>query len=640
MLNRPDGEDRCMNRAPGSGVAAFLAVLLLCGSLARAQEQPAAGGDLNYRPQPESNARGTPPGQGNVQGWTTQNPDGSQSFHFERSWSYGNRPGQAQPAAPGGQPGMQAGGQPPPGQQPGWQGAGQPQTSPWPQGGAPQGPPQSWPGGAGYGQPQQPWGGAGPQAGSPYGWPGQQGWQGQQPYAQQPSHGTGAPPQLEVSLQEGSAYIHQNLVLVLEVVSDLTLSTISVDLPQTERVILREIGEASAKFRTKGNRREIVNRLHYLLTPVQEGEIEIPALRVSGKNEKGQDYQASAKGPLRLKVLPSDPSVNPWLPLKDLALSAHLLNDNEVAEGQPITLVVEQVAEGMTGGQLPSLEHKLRSKLHRLYREKTETDGRISTEGKLIGKRVDHFTLVPQKGNQVQIPAVSVDWWNAVKNRKETAIIPGRLLGGGELLGDLKDKIQDIQQSGVLSWRFWLPLLIVAFAVGFYWRWLWARLRPVSRVIGVWAAAVTYPLRRRLRYWSERFAPRRLLHQGRRWFANSLPRPFRLWYCVRAADQEQDPDDWAQVLRFLLNRRLGISAQRPMAQLAEDIIALHRGANPEQVRQLMRELEAGLFSQNGQVRDFRQWKKAFKRQIRPSPLRLLRFSRRRGLNRLPELNPV
>ena len=595
-----------MNRVPGSRLALFIVALALFGQLsfgpAWGESAPKSGIGFNYRPQPETNARGTypsMPGEGSGYSWSSENPDGSRSFQFGRSWSYGNRPPQSAP-------GQAA--------QPGWQGGMPNQQQPW-QGGP-------------YGQQQ-------PAQGTPA-WPGQQGWQSQQPYPQQqPSYGTGSAPRLEVTLQESNAYVHQNLVLTLEVISDITLSTVSVDLPQTEAVVLRELGDTTAQFRTKAGRREIVNQLHYQLTPMQAGDIEIPPLRVSGKNEKGQDYQATAEQSLRLHVLPPDPSVRPWLPLKDLALSAHLLNDEKIAEGQPLTLVVEQKAEGMTGAQLPSLENKLHSKYHRINREKTETDGRISTDGKLIGKRVDHYTLVPQKGNRVEIPAVSVDWWNAVKNRKETAIIPGRLLGSG----DLSEKLADMNLSGSISWHIWIPLLFVAFVAGLFWRWLWARSRSLGKPVGRWAGTVSYPLRKELIRLSEKLSPRRQMHRLRRWIANSLPRSFRLWYCVRSADQEQDPDDWAQVLRFLMNRRLGISAQRPMTQLAEDIIALHRGANPDKVRDLMLELEAGLFSKGGAVRDFSQWKKAFKRQIRPNPFRLLKVSGLRRRSRLPELNP-
>ncbi len=587
-----------MNRGPGKTLRGWIATsAFLLPLLAAAQPLP-GNPSLNFRPQPESNARGVYPQAPPLQtrNWATQNPDGSRSFH--QSWNYGYPPGY--PAAPQQAPPATA-----------------PTTAP-----AGAQPPQSaWPGGAppyGYGQPQQPWvsGFAAPQAPS---WPGQsspqQGWPGGYGGAQNPSwpspapaaHAATAQPRLEVRLADHRAYVHQKLILTLEVISESNLRTLAVELPQSDEVVLRELGETTAESRNRGGRREIVNRQHYQLTPVE----------------------------------PADPSVRPWLPLFSLELDARLLNDEKVAEGEPLTLVLEQTAEGMSGAQLPSLEGQLKSPHHRIYREKTETEGRIDKSGKLIGRRMDRFTLVPQEGNRVQIPAVRVDWWNAERRRKETAIIPARLLGSGELFDDLSEKFTDMPFAG-LGWVFWVPMILFAFFAGLYWSWVWARSRSLSQGLRNWLGLVLHPLSSRVQPLAAKLSPQRQLHRVRRLFANLLPRSYRLWYCVRAADQETDPDDWAQVLRFLLNRRLGITAQRPMAQLAEEIIRLHRPKRPDELRHLLRQLEAGLFGDHPAISDFARWKRAFKRQIRPNPLRLLLMRvRRTGSNphQLPALNP-
>lgn len=616
-----------MNHAPGKPMRSYLLLLLLLPLLLQAQPFT-QGEELNFRPQTDTNARGVFPPPVQRQSWSTQHLDGSRSYH--QSWSYGQAPaypGQpspsAAPAAPAQAPSAPQGGRAatsPPGfghrQQPWGAGFGPPQQPPsWP-GQSSQQP--SWPGG-GYAAPHLP------------GWPGQS-------FAQ--DRGSVTQPRLEVRLAETRAYVHQNLVLTLEVISDANLSTLSVELPQTDAVVLRELGDTVAESRTRNGKREIVNRQHYQLTPLQSGSIEIPPLSVTGRMSSGSDYSTSAQAPIRLSVADADPSVRPWLPLRNLDLDARLVNDEQVAEGQPITLVLTQTVEGMSGAQLPSLEAQLRSPHHRIYREKTETDGRVDQQGRLIGSRIDHFTLVPQQGNRVQIPAVRVDWWNTDKQRKESALIPARLLGSGALFEDLSEKFSDIPFAGTKGWLFWLPMLLFAFLAGLYWSWVWARGRSLSQALRNWLGLVLHPLSSRLQPLAAKLSPQRQMHRIRRLFANLLPRSFRLWYCVRAADPENDPDDWAQVLRFLLNRRLGITAQRPMAQLADEIIRLHRPNRPEELRQLLRELEAGLFSDGAQIKDFAHWKRRFKRHIRPNPLRLLRFSLGGSRRQLPALNPT
>ena len=129
------------------------------------------------------------------------------------------------------------------------------------------------------------------------------------------------------------------------------------------------------------------------------------------------------------------------------------------------------------------------------------------------------------------------------------------------------------------------------------------------------------------------------MHIVRRWIADSLPRSARMWFCVRNADNEQDPDDWSQVLRFLVNRRLNLSSNLPMSKLADCIIEIHPWADADKIRALLRELEATLFS-DYEIKDFNRWKKEFKQQVRPH---LFRWQQRRQhkstTTTLPELNP-
>lgn len=476
-----------------------------------------------------------------------------------------------------------------------------------------------------------------------YGQPSMQSWGNQPPGTQ--SHTAATHPKLELHLKHTKAFVSQNLVLEAEVISPEATSQLDLQLPHIEQAVLLPLAENadtpwSAEIIKRQGKQFFRYKSFYQLTPLQAGHMSLPPLGISGKLANGQSFEERAAQGLELGVLPDDTSVRPWLPLANLELSANLHGDERIAEGQPISLVIEQSAEGMSGSQLPSVEAQLRSPRHRVYREKTEVKGRVDTQGRLIGSRIEHFTLVPQKGNRVQIPALRLDWWNTVRGRKETAIIPSRLLGGGDFSEELRENFIGSPLAAVQSWLFWLPLVLFAFVAGLYWSWVWGRGRQFRSGFARWFGLVFYPLTSRLEPLAYKLSPRRHLHRLRRWFANLLPRPYRLWYCVRAADNEQDPDDWAQVLRFLLNRRLGISAQRPMAQLAEDMIALHRVPNPQRLCQLMQELEQGIYGHETRIDDFKGWKKAFKKQIRPRPLRQLfsAWHRHRGAE-LPALNP-
>lgn len=451
-------------------------------------------------------------------------------------------------------------------------------------------------------------------------------------------------PYLETHIESTRAYVHQNLVVTVKVVSTANLRTADAEMQDNDDAILRQLGDITVDTRTRQGKKEIVNTIYYLLTPLRSGDIELEPLHIIGIMDSGTGYEISYDAvdsrPIHLTVYTPNPGVQPWLPLHKLELSASLSNDERVGEGEPLTLTVEQRAVGMSGTQLPSLETQLQSPGHRLYREKTKYEGAITKEGKLLGTRVDRFTLVPQKGNEVKIPALRLDWWNVERQRKETAFMPGRVLNEGDR-SPAEEEHADSWLSAVTTAAtlMWLSLLAIAFLLGRYWKRLQPGLRHSARLLWQWLDPVSKPARQRLAALLACLSPQRNLPIIRRWVADNLPRSARMWFCVRSADDEQDPDDWSQVLRFLINRRLKLSANLPMSKLAEHIIEIHPGADADKIRSLLGELEASLFAGHV-IQDFNTWKEEFKYQVRP---RLFAGLRLRHHNfyatSLPSLNP-
>lgn len=435
--------------------------------------------------------------------------------------------------------------------------------------------------------------------------------------------------------------------MTIQVISNVSLKTISVEVQDSADFIFRQLGDPSVSTRNgRGGQREIVNTLYYQLTPLRSGNLLLDPIKVTGQLSAGtmgeSRYSVVEKHRRHLNVLPPDPSVQPWLPLHDLELSVNLSNDEDVGEGRPLTLQIEQRAVGMSGSQLLSPEKQLQAKGHRVYREKTEHSGTISKEGLLVGTRLDRFTLVPQQGNRVAIPSVHFDWWNVDRERKETAVLPGRLLNdrGQHPLDETSDSGAGGISLGV--WLIWIAMLSVAFLLGLFWPALLPYVKAATNHVEKQVRITSHPLRLRIGGWLNRLSPRRNMHRLRRAIANSLPRSARLWFCVRSADSEPDPSDWAQVLRFLVNRRLDLPMHLPMNRLADRIIEIHPGANPDEVRRLLLRLETALFA-GQELEDFDAWKKAFKRQIRPHLFyrrRRLQAARMRAASGLPRLNPV
>jgi hypothetical protein len=456
------------------------------------------------------------------------------------------------------------------------------------------------------------------------------------------------------------------------VVSDTNIQTIDVSLPKSNDAVFQKLEGPTASMRTRRGRQEIVNELHYTLTPLRDGSLQLPPVRITGTmalsqngyapNRIGQSFDISAKRGLRLRVKPTDPSVQPWLPLQQLALRAGLDGAEEIEEGKPLTLWIKMSATGATGTQLPSLESQLKSPDFRVYREKTDTHGVLSTDRRYLqGERTEYFTLVPQSGGDLRLPPVRIAWWNVTTGTKQYASLPVKPLSAGGVKG-AGGFFGRFAPSGTLFPAgspsvFWVPLAAVFGLLLGYWLAVWLRARkgegqpslplipglgrlrkPAAAVLGWMSPALTRlqpytsALTGRL---SQRFAGywQRLRHK----LVYTLPRSLRFWFSMRSVAQETDPEKWCQALMRQANRHLDMPPQSPLPVIAEKIIESQPKIDEARIRGLMRELDRAVYG--SETLDFHNWKRVFKGQIRPRIFPLRIYPRSRPRRHLPELNP-
>jgi hypothetical protein len=565
-----------------------------------------------FRPQDPSNARGVPPG------YTQGSPQG-QAQGYQAGPGY--PPGAGYQPAPGYPPGQ--GYQPGPGYS-----------------GPPGYPPR--PGYQGY----QPGGGYQP------GWPGQYG--GAYPQQQQAQR-AGQAPRLETELEDSQPYVQQNVLLKLRVVSDENLETANPELPNSSDFLLQLIDGPTARSRVANDgQREIVNEFTYALTPLRAGDIEVPTLKVSGTLAGGGYYgrsahfDASTTEPIRLQVRPAMMSVQPWLPLQNLELKATLDGDGEVQEGQPVTLALEVSATGATGSQLPSLESWLRSKDFRVYREQTLTEGKLSSDGhRLEGKRTEYYTLVPHSGGKLRLPEIRLPWWNVATGTREYASLPIRTLQvDGESGPFGLSSSANALAGGAMGW-FWIPLAAVALLLLGYWGGVWYRGRrerypdrgPLGERLGVGLRTAAAGAAASLGSLGARLNPAPVVRRMKPRLSKALPPSTRFLMCVRAANRESDPVAWCQRFQGMTSHHLRFDTQAPLPGVTGRILALRPGADQDQVRRLMQQLDGALYGH--QDIDFGRWKRQFLRQVgrRRGVLHLGGRGLRLRRPLLPALNP-
>ncbi|MCG8045873.1 MAG: hypothetical protein JAY66_09330 [Candidatus Thiodiazotropha taylori] len=498
---------------------------------------------------------------------------------------------------------------------------------------------------------------------SPYaGWPGRQ----YPGYSPQNYYSTPTPaPQIETKLSIQSPYVQQNVILKISVVSQNNLRTATPHISSSDHFILQQLEDPVTYSRTRNGKRQIVNDFYFTLTPLKAGLYQLPNLSIAGEEEQlttysrgNRSFDVSMNSPPHLEIRETDPDSTPWLPVEQLDLKIQLPSKLKAAAGKPFTLVTEINAVGIAGEQLPSLEQQLKSDAFRIYREQSrvETNLNKSTD-KLVSRRLETFTLVPQYGGDLKLPQLSVNWWNTrihVPQRASIPLQPIAVSGTRKASGFFNvDEESTLFPAGASS-AFWIPLSVVFGVIFGYWLAIWISHRrkgdtqhsPLAPLVAFLQrpmqqmAPAFSPLKAKLRTTTTILNPAAHWQRWRRNLVGMLPLSVRFYFCVRFVDEETDPEVWGYTLRFLANKHLSLPPNVPFSVIGKHIIDFHPKAQEEKIRALIHELEQAIYGHSNL--DFDRWKEAFKHEIRPSIRLWPRRSRLKSTpsgSLLPNLNP-
>jgi len=277
------------------------------------------------------------------------------------------------------------------------------------------------------------------------------------------------------------------------------------------------------------------------------------------------------------------------LPLYYFAMRGQLDRDDKPMAGKPIGLMVEIVAVGATGASCERRAPLREATEFSVYLEGTDLEGATTPDGRfLTGRRVERYTLVPQYGGKLHVPAVRVPWFNLSLGRQETTELPIRQIvaeGPPPPQDPLRMKTKDIVPAGKAAWLFWAPLFLLI---------------PVMLGYAVMVFSPPPPVtaeRRRKRLPRRAAASRAGSQAAERDLALAAGR------VAAPANRERPAGGGAPVVlpshrrargragglgnaaQFLSAKHLGVSAQLPLPELGEEIVRhAARRADPTRVR--------------------------------------------------------
>ncbi|EDY86414.1 conserved hypothetical protein [gamma proteobacterium HTCC5015] len=233
---------------------------------------------------------------------------------------------------------------------------------------------------------------------------------------------------VELLVDESAPYVQSQVILTLRALSnEKFVRGQFTHLSVPDSVIVEAIDSEATMSQTRINgvpHWQMERR--FALFPQRSGKLELSPARFQayfatqqrdmfGRAQYAIKQFASDSHTLDVRPQPSN-AAQPWLPAKQLALS-HYLSEETLTVGEPVTLSISAVSDGLLAQHLPEIALPEIDGL-KTYPDQPVLDDSFSAEG-VTAKRVDKIALIPTRAGRFEIPAITVNWWNTQKDKNE-----------------------------------------------------------------------------------------------------------------------------------------------------------------------------------------------------------------------------
>lgn len=242
---------------------------------------------------------------------------------------------------------------------------------------------------------------------------------------------------LEVTATPGNLRVQSQLLYTVTLLTRLNIAQASLTDPKPQGVeaVVQKLGEdrQSEAYR-EGIRYQIIER-QYAIFPQETGRLTIPALqldaqvranRSSGYDPFNRQVRQLRKrsNEINVDVLPAvEGNGRSWLPATALRLTDDWLqNPPQLTVGEPATRTLVLQASGLPAAQLPQFKLELPPSV-KSYPDQPSREDQVGAGG-ISGTLEQKVALVPTKAGTLQLPAISIDWWDLIAERWRQTLLP------------------------------------------------------------------------------------------------------------------------------------------------------------------------------------------------------------------------
>ena len=220
--------------------------------------------------------------------------------------------------------------------------------------------------------------------------------------------------------------------------------------------LVEELSQKSHQTVKNGKKHKITEIL-YAVIPEKSGTLVIPQVRYQGEiiqrgssqnnfgnifQKRGQRiFSTSTTQSVEVKALPTG-FKNWWLPTDNLVIEEKWQPDPPVFRvGEPVTRTVAIFVNGVSGNQIPELKFDYPVTL-KGYADQPLIETEKSEKG-LKGMRLEKWALIPSQPGKIELPGVSVSWWDIKSDTLQTAVISPKIFDILPVLENLQEIPED-----------------------------------------------------------------------------------------------------------------------------------------------------------------------------------------------------
>jgi len=241
----------------------------------------------------------------------------------------------------------------------------------------------------------------------------------------------------ETELTANPVYVQAETVLIrrlyysagVQIYSDLP------GVPQIPNAVVVSLGDTRSDSTIRDGRRYGVIEQRFAIFPEQSGTLTIPSISVTSSVRLQAGGRTRRSGirvgteDQRLEVLPIPPEYpagEPWLPAESLTLDQTWEPDRTRFDvGEPVRVRLDALLVGNIASAIPPISLELPDDSFKIYPEAPELT-EDSAGSRVVGRRSEHFALVPTRPGEIRLPARGLTWWDTESETVRRTELPAR----------------------------------------------------------------------------------------------------------------------------------------------------------------------------------------------------------------------